>query len=156
MNFGATFALVFTLGLAAPQLAPPGAVRVAFCDLIKDEARFANRIVETRAQLVRLKNGEWAIDSFCIQPALLVFPDDVAPRPELRLESSAGVQMLRAVQRERGVFFEADFVGRFDWTGGITPAGKREVIRTFGKSRMSRRFVLIDVLNPERIVVPKR
>jgi hypothetical protein len=156
MSVGFILALIFELSVAAPQLAPGTTERVKFCELVENEAKFANTIIETRAQLVRLANGEWAIDSYCIEPILLVSPEDVTPRSEIRLASSAGVQMLRKVQRERGIFFEADFVGRFDWNGRTEPVGQKGTIATYGRSRMSRRLVLMDVLNPERIVVPKR
>jgi hypothetical protein len=156
MNIPLILASIFILGVVSTQPGADNPARVAYCELAKDEKSFADRIVETRARLVKLKNGEWAIDGPCIRPTLLVFPSELSPTPSLQLEASPGVQMLRGVQRERGVFFEADFVGRFDWHGETPPTTKKEAIVTYGKSRLARRLVLINVLNPERLVVPKR
>jgi hypothetical protein len=138
------FASMVALGLQQAADLPQ---RVDYCDLVKSPEQFASRTVIVEARLTRLTRGEWGLDSHCFQPTLLVFPDDVLPKPDFQLQKSEGVRLMLQSRQERRVLFRGDFVGRFD-LAQTNGSGA-----TFGKSRVRMRFVLRDIQDPERIVI---
>jgi hypothetical protein len=128
-------------------------MRADFCTVVQQPERFAGRIVEVRALQTKLKSGEWGLLGDCWPPVLLAFPKDLSPRPDFTLEESSALEMLLAARNER-VSFKATFVGRFDWNGERPSADRRTKRRPFGKSKLSMRFVLQRVADPETIVLP--
>lgn len=143
------FAAVFVV-------AQPGAPaeKIGFCELVEHAATYHGRVVSIRARLVRLERGEWAIDdSTCVRPVLLVYPVPSQSPSDPLLASSDGVALLRQTQRERGNYFSANFVGRFD----VASAGVNETSqRGYGRARLASRLLLIDVVDPIKRFIPQR
>jgi len=117
--------------------------------MVTNPARYASKVVSTRAALVRLRRSrEWAIDSGCVKPSLLVY---LAPSP---VALTPGMQALSEKQRLGYGYFEGTFTGRFDVADvALRPLGAPLL---FGREKLTTRFVLIDVVDPEFVIVPKR
>lgn len=135
---------------SAAQTGEP--VRADFCFAIQQPGEFAGKRIEVRALQTKLKKGEWGLLGDCWPPVLLVLPTDVSPKPGFSLESTPALDMLIAARNER-VSFTATFVGRFDWDGSRMLQGAVKM-GPFGKSKMSMRFVLQRVSDPQRILLP--
>lgn len=148
--------LGWLIALASHQAASESPQRVEYCALVKDPQQFASKTVIVQARLTELKQGEWGLDSHCFQPTLLVFPDDVQPKPDFQLEKTEGVRLMLQARRERRVLFRGDFVGRFDLAEPSAQTQAERTRATFGKSRVRMRLVLRDIQNPERIVIPRK
>jgi hypothetical protein len=152
----ATIVLFSITVVGSDQTVTEPPVPTEYCTLVDHPEYFIGKVVVFRPRLTELKNGEWGLDSDCMRPMLLVFPRDVVPRPDFDIQPTSGLDMLLQAQRERRVLFRADFVGRFDSTGSTSQPRGARTGATFGKSKLTMRFVLRDVLKPERIVIPRR
>jgi hypothetical protein len=125
---------------------------VDFCDLVKNGADFAGKIVATEALLTRLDTGEWRLDHQCFNPILLVLPSEVNPRPSFELAASPGAEQVRENKISKNVFFWAFFVGRLD----VARQSDDKQRITYGKSGSTMRLVLKDVLEPRQYPVLRR
>jgi|SRR6185503_9735096 len=128
-----TLLVLGAIAISSPQVAPDPPLRTEFCTLVKNPGDFNGKTVVVRARLTELKSDEWGLDSHCFQPLLLALPANVVPT----------------------ALFTADFVGRFDLSVGPS-SGERRTQATFGRSQLRMRFVLREVANPERIVLPRK
>ena len=135
---------------SAAQVEEP--LRVDPCNVTQQAEKFAGKVIEVRAVQIKLKRGEWGLRVDCWPLVLLVLPKDVSPTPDFSLQKTPAFDMLLAARTER-VSLTATFVGRFDWSGSGAPKGRNK-LRLFGKSKMSARFVLQRVSDPQRIVLP--
>jgi hypothetical protein len=150
-----TLLLLTAVAIDSPQALSDAPIRTEFCTLVKSPGDFNGKTVVVRARLTKLKNGEWGLDSHCFEPILLAFPANVVPKPDYDVAVTPAFEIMLKSQRERRVFFAADFVGRFDVSDGPS-SGRGRSQGAFGKSRLRMRLVLREVTEPERIVVPRR
>jgi len=151
-----TVVLSLIAALGFPQRPMHPALRTEYCTVVENPGDFNGKIVVFRARLTGLKSGQWGLDSECMRPMLLMFPRDIVPRPEFDVQTTPALDMMLKAQHEQRVLFRADFVGRFDWTGSASQPGGNRTRMTFGKSQLTMRLVLHDVLEPERIVIPRK
>jgi hypothetical protein len=150
LPFGAAYAVA--LLLAQGHAVEPAKVEV--CALTERPSDYDGQNVDVRARLTELKHGEWALDGPCFRPILVVLRADSSTSPEFSRDRASVLDAVAGYWR-RGEFVEANFIGRFEWSGSATSrSSKRPAL--FGRSQVTTRLVLKNIADVRHFKIPKR
>jgi len=94
-----TLLLLTAVAINSHQALSDAPIRTEFCTLTQSPGDFNGKTVVVRARLAKLKNGEWVLDSYCVEPVVLAFPANVVPKPDYELVVTPAFELMLVIPR---------------------------------------------------------
>jgi len=140
-------AIAVSMNSYADEMENP--LKVSFCDVTENPKLYSGKIIEVEAKQLKLKKYEWGIigDTCLPDEILLIFPEDINPKPQFILEKTDALNELLTSRNEPRVSIRANFIGRFD-------CARTDKRKRFGKSKKNMRLILLSVSNPIKFILP--